>query len=118
MRSLSRRPAWSPAVAVRAAVAIPFPPECGLSNALFIRNLNVLGAGLQGPLGEYELLLRMAILAALRDALVTLWTLPNIARTALAGLVRQQVSVQTFGSCPKEGPPWQQTPSAAVWCSR
>src|SRR6185369_15036338 len=77
MRSLSRRSAWSPAVAVRAAVAIPFPPECGLSNALFIRNLNVLRAGLQGPLGEHELLLRTAILAALRDALVTLGHCPT-----------------------------------------
>src|SRR6476661_6395127 len=77
MRSLSRRSAWSPAVAVRAAVAIPFPPECGLSNVLFIRNLSVLRAGLQGPLGEHELLLRTAILAALRDALVTLGHCPT-----------------------------------------
>src|SRR5690242_21538871 len=54
-----------------------FPPECGLSNALFIRNLNVLRAGLQGPSGKHELLLRTAILAALRHALVTLGHCPT-----------------------------------------
>src|SRR5690349_19961836 len=105
MRSLSRRPAWSPAVAVRAAVAIPFPPECGLSNALLIRNLNVLRAGLQGPLGKHELLLRTAILAALRHALVTLGHCPTSLALRWPALAGSEVSAQALSSCPKDGPP-------------